>query len=182
MVRALSDSRSHHVRPELSPRTPGFSRHRGIDNIAELNEIPAPSLHIHDADDWFGLQADSTPSTTAGNTNVAAVRWFDVLTNDAPREALSESCAALEPDCGPLEISSEYGQNGLTPLQRATRIVDSCPSNLSGAGESEGSEAVYAAISADDGFSWRSREDITLLAEEQALFESFLRRISSWVC
>lgn len=169
--------------PELSPRTPGLSHYHGTRNVTEINELLATPFQPNEVDDWFGPQVGSTPSTTAGNTNVAAVRWLDVLTNDVAREALSESRVALDRDCGPLDLSSQYGQNGSTPLQRATRIVDNCLSNLSGALElgGQGPQALSAVIPADDNSSWQSREDIALLPEEETLFADFLRRISSWV-
>lgn len=114
------------------------------------------------------------------STNIAAARWFDVLTSDAPREALFDWAPTPDQQSNSLDIPESHGENGLSPLQRATRIVDNCPPRL------HGSEDFYSPADASTTFgeslAWQASGNISLLREEQVLFENFLHGISAWVC
>jgi len=117
--------------------------------------------------EWFAGQPESASTTPASSASVAAVRWFGILANDAPGEVFTEADALQ----GELLDTSTDGQadNDITPLQRATRIIDTQP-EVSDRRSSVSEESL-----------WQASESIALLDQEQSLFQNFLHRICSWV-
>jgi hypothetical protein len=119
----------------------------------------------------------------AAQGNPAALRWFDLLANDAGKDSLPAppSQAESEPARG---FHQGHNNAEATPLQRATRIIDADlrPNNV---------QEPYDQMSdvGDTGPSrwlrerrlWQSEEDIQLLPREQILFDIFVHRISSMV-
>nr|RBQ84580.1 hypothetical protein FVER53263_12845 [Fusarium verticillioides] len=124
--------------------------------------------------DWSGAQSDSNSTTPAASASVAAVRWFGILTNDASNEALPNTDAPLGLD-GELLDTSPDGQadNDITPLQKATRIIDTQPPTRNAVNN-------HAANSSEESL-WQASESISLLDREQTLFQNFLHRICSWL-
>ncbi|KAJ4127705.1 hypothetical protein NW768_007977 [Fusarium equiseti] len=69
--------------------------------------------------EWFAGQSESASTTPASSASVAAVRWFGILANDAPGEVPEDELLDTSTD-GQADID-------ITPLQRATRIIDTQP-------------------------------------------------------
>lgn len=148
--------------------------HLSIDNSLHWDPtIEAQQLPY--VTDWFGGQSDSASTTPAASASVAAVRWFGILANDASNEAFPEADAALGLD-GELLDTSPEGQveSDTTPLQKATKIIDTQPS------EQDLSGKAHVRDSSEERL-WKASESISLLDQEQALFQNFLHRICSWV-
>ncbi|KAM0239585.1 hypothetical protein ACHAP5_008233 [Fusarium lateritium] len=145
-----------------------------IDNNLQWNDT-TQGQQLPYVTDWFGSQSDSASTTPAASASVAAVRWFGILATDASNEAFPESDAASGLD-GELLDTSPVGQAGsdTTPLQRATRIIDTQPS------EQDLSDKVDTLASSEERL-WKASESILLLDKEQALFQNFLHRICSWL-
>jgi hypothetical protein len=120
--------------------------------------------------------------------NAATVRWFDLLASDAVRESpqISSAIGGYGQD-----ILEETDASHITPLQRATRIVDrthieeeelrpglsaeqSTPNLNSHAVNSP------ASIHHEERL-WQSQEQIQLLPHEYSLFENFVQRVSPWI-
>jgi hypothetical protein len=120
--------------------------------------------------DWFAHQSDSTATSPAASTGVAAVQWFGLLTRDTSHNVFEDHVdTAPTPDAGFLDsLNSRDGDND-TPLQRATKTIDGQPTDSN----------VEAGKREED--MWQSSESITLLEREQVLFANFLHRICSWV-
>ncbi|KAL4732049.1 hypothetical protein ACLX1H_001056 [Fusarium chlamydosporum] len=121
--------------------------------------------------DWSTGQPDSASTTPASSASVAAVRWFGILANDAPNEEFPDDDAFQ----GELLDTSSDGQvdNDVTPLQRATRIIDAQP-------EVPDRKNSHATNVPEETL-WQASESISLLDREQALFKNFLHRICSWL-
>ncbi|KAJ4026332.1 hypothetical protein NW752_001271 [Fusarium irregulare] len=117
--------------------------------------------------EWFAGQPESASTTPASSASVAAVRWFGILANDAPGEVFTEADALQ----GELLDTSTDGQadSDITPLQRATRAIDAQP-DVSDRRSSVSEESL-----------WQASESISLLDQEQSLFQNFLHRICSWL-
>lgn len=71
-------------------------------------------------------------------------------------------------------------ENNMTPLRRATRIIDSQPSPDDTSGEAMATANSVSNVTEED--MWQASENISLLEKEQMLFEDFLHRICPWVC
>ncbi|KAF4971999.1 hypothetical protein FSARC_1329 [Fusarium sarcochroum] len=130
--------------------------------------------------DWFGGQSDSASTTPAASASVAAVRWFGILANDASTEAFQDADAPLGFDGGLLDTSPDgQVESDITPLQRATRIIDTQPptQELSDKVISTGGQTTNVTEES----LWQASESISLLDREQALFQNFLHRICSWL-
>jgi hypothetical protein len=106
--------------------------------------------------------------------NTATVRWFDLLANDAIRES-PQVPGADYPDISSLERLEGTDVSQITPLQRATRIVDH---NL----RDVDTHPVDSPVgSSSEETLWQAQEPIQLLPREYSLFENFVQRISPWV-
>ncbi|KAH6954526.1 fungal-specific transcription factor domain-containing protein [Fusarium avenaceum] len=148
--------------------------HLSIDNSLHWDPtIEAQQLPY--VTDWFGGQSDSASTTPAASASVAAVRWFGILANDASNEAFPEADAALGLDGELLDTSPEgQAESDTTPLQKATKIIDTQPS------EQDLSGKAHVRDSSEERL-WKASESISLLDQEQALFQNFLHRICSWL-
>ncbi|KAH7235031.1 uncharacterized protein BKA55DRAFT_522408 [Fusarium redolens] len=123
--------------------------------------------------DWSGGQSDSNSTTPAASASVAAVRWFGILANDASNEAFPDADAPLGLDGELLDTSSDgQADSDITPLQKATRIIDTQPPSRDGNDHAENV--------AEESL-WQASESISLLDREQTLFQNFLHRICSWL-
>ncbi|EXA34898.1 hypothetical protein FOQG_13285 [Fusarium oxysporum f. sp. raphani 54005] len=124
--------------------------------------------------DWSGGQSDSNSTTPAASASVAAVRWFGILANDASNEAFPDADAPLGLD-GELLDTSPDGQadNDITPLQKATRIIDAQPPTRDA--------VIDHAANVSEESLWQASRSISLLDREQTLFQNFLHRICSWL-
>ncbi|CEL05239.1 hypothetical protein ASPCAL06358 [Aspergillus calidoustus] len=106
--------------------------------------------------------------------NTATVRWFDLLANDAIRES-PQVPGADYPDISSLERLEGTDVSQITPLQRATRIVDH---NL----RDVDTHPVDSPVgSSSEETLWQAQEPIQLLPREYSLFENFVQRISPWI-
>jgi hypothetical protein len=140
----------------------------------------------------------SVSVTSPGPTvNAATIRWFGLLAHDAARSTPEISTV--------LDHTANSNGNGtdndyhkfrnfffaraeeenvdvssLTPLERATRIVDQQQPSLLGV-EGEDSNAHVHAHQFEEQL-WQSEKSIQLLSREYLLFEHFVRRVSQWVC
>ena len=122
---------------------------------------------------------DSASTTPTASASVAATRWFGLLSNDAARGVLQEEDVSLGFDGGLLDPILNHHDGDLTPLQRATRIVDSDQSPDS---SREGRIALESALTtASEASFWQASENISLLDREQDFFQTFLHRICPWV-
>lgn len=133
------------------------------------------------AQDWFGGggQTDSASTTPAASAGVAAVRWFGLLANDASREAFQAADVPLGAEGGFLGPEDGQNEDDMTPLQRATRIIDNQPPGRDLPDEGN-TPANPTTDLAEEGL-WEASENICLLGREQVLFENFLHRICPWV-
>jgi hypothetical protein len=164
-VRSIAAPQSHvTLRPGASQDQVYFNRDLNSDATAQAQ-------HQHHTTDWFTGQSDSASTTPASSASVAAVRWFGILANDAPNEAFPEA-DTLQGEL--LDTSPDgQGESDTTPLQRATRIIDTQP-GLSDRRDSHATNVSEESL-------WQASESISLLDPEQNLFQNFLHRICSWV-
>ena len=105
--------------------------------------------------------------------SAAAVQWFGLLANDAARESPQISTTLAE------DIDLE----SITPLQRATWIVDNTHLDEDGCGQSNVSPGGVNSTPGSALFEeqlWQAQEHIQLLPHEYFLFENFVQRISQW--
>lgn len=120
--------------------------------------------------DWFGQpQPDSASTTPAASTSVAAVRWFGLLASHDPlvSSAIEHTDDTAGTEAGFLDLFNGQNEDDMTPLQRATKIIDGQPPEGHLFDEEEAM--------------WKAPANIPLLGPEQGLFEHFLHRICSWV-
>ncbi|KAL4922304.1 fungal-specific transcription factor domain-containing protein [Aspergillus aurantiobrunneus] len=126
--------------------------------------------------------------------NAATVRWFDLLANDAVRE--SPQISSVIGGYGQ-DVLEETDVSQITPLQRATRIVDRNHSEEDGGLQSSLNTAQtthnpvqsqFGAHGIDSPTSspfeerlWQAQEPIQLLPHEYSLFENFVQRVSPWI-
>ncbi|KAL4886965.1 fungal-specific transcription factor domain-containing protein [Aspergillus karnatakaensis] len=119
--------------------------------------------------------------------NAATVRWFDLLANDAVRE--SPQVSGVIGGYGPDAIE-DADVSQITPLQRATRIVDRNHLEVDGGLQAElrglqpelnthiiespGSLPYEESL-------WQAQEPIQLLPREYSLFENFVQHVSPWI-
>lgn len=116
-------------------------------------------------------QPDSASSTPIASTSVAAVRWFELLANDASRDIFPEAeneSNVLEG--GFLDPFNNQDESTTTPLQQATKLIDGNP---------EDRALIYEGTREED--MWQASENISLLEREQVLYRTFLYRICPWV-
>ncbi|KAL2822293.1 fungal-specific transcription factor domain-containing protein [Aspergillus cavernicola] len=102
--------------------------------------------------------------------NAATIRWFDLLANDAVRESPQITIGGYGQD-----VLEDPGVSEITPLQRATRIVDS--NHL----EDRGDLAIDSPTGSYEERLWQARDPIQLLPREYSLFENFVQRVSPWI-
>ncbi|KAM0197374.1 hypothetical protein ACHAPI_005242 [Fusarium lateritium] len=148
--------------------------HLSIDNGLQWDDT-TQAQQLPYVTDWLGSQSDSASTTPAASASVAAVRWFGILATDASNEAFPEVDAASGLDGELLDPSPEgQAESDITPLQRATRIIDTQPSERDLSNKANTLESSEEML-------WKAPESISLLDQEQALFQNFLHRICSWV-
>lgn len=182
-VHSVAATRSQCAASALSPAVPAHPHARAVgDGLSWDGGGGAHSQQqlLSVTQDWSGAQTDSASTTPAASASVAAVRWFGLLTNDASREAFQEADMPLGVEGGILDPSVGEDESQMTPLQRATRIIDSQPT----AGEFPNQVTSPASVSTNlkEERLWQASENICLLDQEQILFENFLHRICPWVC
>ncbi|KAL3464949.1 fungal-specific transcription factor domain-containing protein [Aspergillus heterothallicus] len=102
----------------------------------------------------------------------ATVRWFDLLANDAIRET-PQAAGAGYGDISSLERLDDTDVSKITPLQRATRIVDRNLRDVDTHASAVGTPSEQTL--------WQAQELIQLLPREYVLFENFVQRISPWI-
>ena len=119
--------------------------------------------------DWFGPHPESTATSPAASTGVAALQWLGLVTRDAFAEVEGTDAPTLEG--GHLDPFDGHAGNATTPLQQATKIVDDQPSEQTPVRGDNEEEAL-----------WQAHQGIVLLEHEQTLFAHFVNRICSWVC
>lgn len=140
----------------------------------------------------------SVSVTSPGPTvNAATIRWFGLLAHDAARSTPEISTVFDHTTNGNTNgTENDYRKfrnfffaraeeenvdvSSLTPLERATRIVDQQQPSLLGV-EGEDSNAHVHAHPFEEQL-WQSEKSIQLLSREYLLFEHFVRRVSQWVC
>ncbi|KAM0215276.1 hypothetical protein ACHAQI_003056 [Fusarium lateritium] len=148
--------------------------HLSIDNGLQWDDT-TQAQQLPYVTDWLGSQSDSASTTPAASASVAAVRWFGILATDASNEAFPEVDAASGLDGELLDPSPEgQAESDITPLQRATRIIDTQPSERDLSNKANTLESSEEML-------WKAPESISLLDQEQALFQNFLHRICSWL-
>lgn len=105
------------------------------------------------------------------------MRWFGLVASDASREALQAADAPLGVEGGFLDPSDGQDESDMTPLQRATRMIDGQPPEQERSLSDDGSAQVNpTTVVAEEGL-WQAANKIWLLDREQMLFENFLHRI-----
>ncbi|OAA56192.1 Zn(2)-C6 fungal-type DNA-binding domain protein [Niveomyces insectorum RCEF 264] len=152
------------------------------------------------------------PSPTMSG-GAATARWFELLANDAVSRV--ELPQTSEADGGVLDFGFLLNGTGvdhrqsssdkeddpgivtaMTPLQRATKIVDEwhdISTDTVAVAMAAGNSAVSTTSPSNDSLPssrpqrigteclWRAEEDIRLLPEERFFFENFLERLSKWI-
>lgn len=121
----------------------------------------------------LGLDPNSAATTPVASASVAAERWFGLLANSqyiAPDHTHQDTGFSAEDappdDSGPgggggggfLDLFNGQNEDEMTPLQRATKIIDG-----------------------PDASTWQAPQNIHMLHTEQVLFEHFINRICSWL-
>ncbi|SPO06992.1 related to quinate transport protein [Cephalotrichum gorgonifer] len=184
-VRAVAAGQTQCVAPGLSPAN-GHVRRVADDLSWDANGEAQQQQTPYVGNDWLSGQQSESASTTPA-AGVAAVRWFGLLATDASREALEDTDVSLGVDgaLGFLGPEGELDENDMTPLQKATRIIDGQmgPAHDVGGEVIPGEAMTPANPRADQAEErmWQASENICLLAREQVLFENFLNRICSWL-
>ncbi|KAF4467490.1 quinate transport [Fusarium albosuccineum] len=181
IVRSVAASQSQCAPPDLSPSAQTHASARAVgENVGwdSSGNIQTQQL-VYVNHDWSGPQTDSASTTPAASASVAAVRWFGLLANDAPPEALQEADVPLSLEGGLLDPSVGQDESDMTPLQRATRIIDSQP--IDPELPEQGTATEIPATSLPEESLWQASENISLLDKEQLLFEKFLHQICSWL-
>ncbi|KAJ5273084.1 hypothetical protein N7478_008209 [Penicillium angulare] len=156
---------------------------------------------------WPGYEADNNPSPSVqddqfverdpvlshspvafqhaflspSNASTAALRWFGLLANDAARDNLQDSTVhhSWANESLSLDDANSGGQNPLTSLQRATRVLDS-PAAYADHDPTQVDASGNSTLVAG-GQIWQSREPIQLLTTETKLLEHFINRVSPWI-
>ena len=194
-VRSVAASQAQCLSSGLSPPGPTHvhAHVQGVGNNPRWDgtgRLPAHQQVPYVAHDWTGeagsggAQTDSTSTTPAASTSVAAVRWFGLVANDASREALQAADAPLGVEGGFLDPSDGQDEDKMTPLQRATRMIDGQPPererDLFDNARTPANSAMDSADFKEQSL-WQAADKIWLLDREQILFENFLHRICPWV-
>ncbi|KAL3479968.1 fungal-specific transcription factor domain-containing protein [Aspergillus californicus] len=195
------DTSSFHVRQDPAglswPNDHGQPPLHSLDQLAAIVAIDQNSSpqHFHNFSAVHGYTSDIPQSVTSSiespgpTVNAATVRWFDLLANDAARESPQISNVIGGYVYGQdtnisLERLEGTDASQITPLQRATRIVDR---NQTGEGQggvqSElGTHAVESpVVSPYEASLWQAQDSIELLPREYSLFENFVQRVSPWI-
>uniref|UniRef100_A0A4E9E818 Transcription factor domain-containing protein n=1 Tax=Gibberella zeae TaxID=5518 RepID=A0A4E9E818_GIBZA len=164
-LRSIAASQSHvALGPGASQDQLQFNGSLNSDTTVQLQH------QLHTAD-WFTAQSESASTTPASSASAAAVRWFGILSNEAPNEEFLEA-ETLQGDL--LDTSPEgRADSDITPLQRATRAIDTQP-EISDRRNSRTSNISEESL-------WQASKSISLLDQEQGLFQNFLHRICSWL-
>src|SRR5690606_10101788 len=128
-VRSVAATQSQSVPSGLPPSDADHTQVRSVgDSLAWDDSAGLHSQQLpYATNDWFSGQADSASTSPAASASAAAVRWFDLLANDAPPEAFHEPDVPLGPEAGFLDPSDGQDESDMTPLQRATRMIDGQP-------------------------------------------------------
>lgn len=122
-------------------------------------------------------ETSPSPMHVAGNP--AALRWFGLLTNDAGREIVHAVENHADPSSSLLD--NEASKN-MSPLQRATSIVDSPQCTTTCASDPTSSEHdIHFPTRMPERQLWQSKEVIQLLPSERLVFENFVQHFSLWV-
>lgn len=141
------------------------------------------------------LSASVSVTSPGPTVNAATIRWFGLLAHDAARST-PEISTVLDHTPNGNGAENDYRKfrnfffaraeeenvdvSRLTPLERATRIVDQEQPSLLGI-EGENDNAHAQAHQFEEQL-WQSEKPIQLLPREYLLFEHFVRRVSQWVC
>lgn len=169
---------------------PSFS---SLDRLVQAS-VGSSALPLRDTRDTFGSYSQSQLSpqeyyevgsdAAAAHGNPAALRWFDLLANDAGKDGLPAAPSQFDVEPGRGFLQGRDG-NEATPLQRATRIVDddAHPGNAQGPYNRlpDDSDAALPKRILERRL-WQAEEDIGLMPREHILFDMFVHRISSTVC
>jgi hypothetical protein len=142
------------------------------------------------------LSASVSVTSPGPTVNAATIRWFGLLAHDAARST-PEISTVLDhtPNGNENGTENDYRKfrnfffaraeeenvdvSRLTPLERATRIVDLEQPLLGVEGEDT---SAHAHTHPFEEQLWQSEKSIQLLPREYLLFEHFVRRVSQWVC
>ncbi|KAJ4251492.1 hypothetical protein NW762_011479 [Fusarium torreyae] len=175
VVRSIAATQSQ----ATSSLAPAHQLHAVTDGLS-WNAAGVQTQQLPHATDWFGGQSESASTTPAASASVAAVRWFGILANDASSEAFQDADVPLGLDGDLLGTSPDCQvESDITPLQRATRIIDAQPPGRGVSEEGIGVDS-HATNTTEESL-WQAPESISLLDREQALFQNFLHRICSWL-
>lgn len=158
-------------------------------SILHKNNFPANTAQ--------SLSASVSVTSPGPTVNAATIRWFGLLAHDAARSTPEISTVLDHTPNGNVNgTENDYRKfrnfffaraeeesvdvSRLTPLERATRIVDQQQPSLLGI-EGEDNNARVQAHPFEEQL-WQSEKPIQLLPREYLLFEHFVRRVSQWVC
>ncbi|KAL4791695.1 fungal-specific transcription factor domain-containing protein [Aspergillus venezuelensis] len=163
--------------------------------IVAIDHTTSPFANALSAHQYPDIPHSITSSmeSPGPTVNAATVRWFDLLANDAIREIpqMSGGLIGYEHD-----ILEETNAAHVTPLQRATRIVDRAHPEDDNGVHSDLNAGVSSQDTEQPGINghvmsspagsleerlWQAEESIQLLPQEYALFENFVQRISPWI-
>ena len=124
------------------------------------------SDHLHLGAD-LAVSRDPESSSPAASASVAAARWFDLLATEVSKDVVQETDLPSGHETGFPDLFSGQSDADLTPLQKATRIVDNPQDDIVGKDGGQGT--------------WQAAGSIALLPQEQELFKNFLHAICPWV-
>ncbi|KAL4970945.1 Zn(II)2Cys6 transcription factor [Aspergillus stella-maris] len=163
--------------------------------IVAIDHTTSPFANSLSAHQYPELPNSVTSSmeSPGPTVNAATVRWFDLLANDAIREIpqMSGWFTGYGHD-----ILEETNAAHVTPLQRATRIVDRTHPEDGNGIHPDPNVGVSAHDTEQHGLNghvmtspagsleerlWQAEESIQLLPQEFSLFENFVQRISPWI-
>ncbi|KAL1849122.1 hypothetical protein VTK73DRAFT_9964 [Phialemonium thermophilum] len=175
LVRSVAASQSQCVAAHVLPTAPlPVQTHPDVGHTVGWHSAGGTSPYDAQIDvDFFAQQQqpESASTTPSASASVAAVRWFDLLANDASRDALDEVDLPPGLEGGFLDLFNGQDEGDLTPLQRATKAIDGQLPPVRRLGDD----------SAQERSMWQTQADISLLDREQGLFKNFLHRICSWL-
>lgn len=200
IVRSISTLQTRQVASDVASFTPGHTHQAAFDQgqvtggleWSTNRTVYSPLSHRPDEQqDYIGplgtyanqRHPDSASTTPAASGCAPAVRWFGLLASDAPSEILQDADLQFAFDGPSLEVSAVLNEDNITPLQWATRIVDThrtVRDRLSDRSKPPLDNA--PPTQQPEETLWQAPEGISLLPQEQRFFENFLRRICPWVC
>jgi len=168
-VRANSTTQPNYPVPDASSVS---GRHfpLGVDDDTRVwsSHDSAPQENHYPEYDWFAPHSESTATSPAASTGVAAFQWFGLLTRDTSLEFQDDARSTLEG--GSLDPFNGHGGNATTPLQQATKIIDDQPAAEMTSSNGNAEEAM-----------WQAPQCNVLLEHEQILYSTFLHRLCSWI-